>query len=159
MAGTGASRHGKGAVRHLGARRDRERPDAQITAHLRDSPRYDAPPVRPCGGSSMSRRRPGAVRADWADPRRLAALAGELRQQSTGQAGPRPGVHAESRPRDPTGRVLSAIKVTIRLTGSGTVRYFDTWTQLSAYLAGEDFDGIAGDVRSILISHRPGQKP
>jgi len=107
----------------------------------------------------MSRRRPGAVRADWADPRRLAALAGELRQQSTGQAGPRPGVHAESRPRDPTGRVLSAIKVTIRLTGSGTVRYFDTWTQLSAYLAGEDFDGIAGDVRSILISHRPGQKP
>ena len=107
----------------------------------------------------MSRRRPGAARADWADPRRLAALAGELRQQSTGQAGPRPGDHAGSRPRDHTGRVLSALKVTIRLSGSGTVRYFDTWTQLSAYLAGEDFGGIAGEVRSILISHRPGQKP
>jgi len=26
MASTGASRHGKGAVRHLGARRDREPP-------------------------------------------------------------------------------------------------------------------------------------
>jgi hypothetical protein len=55
--------------------------------------------------------------------------------------------------------VLSALKVTIRLSGSGTVRYFDTWTQLSAYLAGEDFDGIAPDVRSILISHRPAAKP
>ena len=107
----------------------------------------------------MSRRRPGAARADWADPRRLAALAGELRQQPTGQAGTRPGDHAESRPRDHTGRVLSAIKVTIRLSASGTVRYFDTWTQLSAFLSGEDFDGIAGDVRSILISHRPAPKP
>jgi len=107
----------------------------------------------------MSRRRPGAARSDWADPRRLAALAGELRQQPTGHAGPRPGDHAASRPRDHTGRVLSAIKVTIRLSSSGTVRYFDTWPQLSAYLAGEDFDGIAADVRSILISHRPGQKP
>ena len=107
----------------------------------------------------MSRQRPGAARADWADPRRLAALAGELRQQSPGHADPRPGDHAESRPRDHTGRVLSAIKVTIRLSGSGTVRYFDTWTQLSAFLAGEDFDGIAADVRSILISHRPAPKP
>jgi len=107
----------------------------------------------------VSRRRPGAARADWADPRRLAALAGELRQPSAGQAGSRPGAHTESRSRDHTGRVLSAIKVTIRLSGSGTVRYFDTWTQLSTYLAGEDFDGIAADVRSILISHRPGQKP
>lgn len=107
----------------------------------------------------MSRRRPGAARTDWADPRRLASLAGELRQKSAGHGGTRPGDHAESRPRDHTGRVLSALKVTIRLSGSGTVRYFDTWTQLSAYLAGEDFDGIAPDVRSILISHRPAPEP
>jgi hypothetical protein len=55
--------------------------------------------------------------------------------------------------------VLSAIKVTIRLSGGGTVRYFDSWRQLSAYLMGEDFTGIAGDVRSILINHRPDPKP
>jgi hypothetical protein len=51
--------------------------------------------------------------------------------------------------------VLSAIKVTIRVGGSGTVRYFDSWRELSAYLTGEDFGAIAGDVRSILINHRP----
>ena len=107
----------------------------------------------------MSRQRPGAARADWADPRRLAALAGELRAQTTGHGGTQQGKNAETRSRDHAGRVLSAIKVTIRLSSSGTVRYFDTWTQLSAYLAGKDFDGIADDVRSILISHRPGQKP
>jgi len=28
------------------------------------------------------------------------------------------------------------------------------WRQLSAYLDGEDFGGIADDARSILISHR-----
>jgi hypothetical protein len=107
----------------------------------------------------MSRQRPGAARADWADPRRLAALADELRAQATGHGGIRPGENAESRPRDHTGRVLSAIKVTIRLSGGGTVRYFDSWRQLSAYLMGEDFDGIAGDVRPILINHRPDPKP
>ena len=57
------------------------------------------------------------------------------------------------------GRVLSAIKVTIRLSSSGTVRYFDSWGQLSAYLTGEDFGSIAGDVRSMLINHRPDPKP
>jgi hypothetical protein len=103
----------------------------------------------------MSRQRPGVARADWADPRRLAALADELRTQTAGRGGTRPGKNADSRGRDHTGRVLSAIKVTIRLSGSGTVRYFDSWRQLSAYLMGEDFDGIAGDVRSILINHRP----
>jgi hypothetical protein len=51
--------------------------------------------------------------------------------------------------------VLSAIKVTIRVGGSGTVRYFDSWRELSVYLTGEDFGAIAGDVRSILINHRP----
>jgi hypothetical protein len=30
--------------------------------------------------------------------------------------------------------VLSAIKVTIRVGGSGTVRYFDSWRELSTYL-------------------------
>jgi hypothetical protein len=54
--------------------------------------------------------------------------------------------------------VLSAIKVTIRLGGSGTVRYFDTWKQLASYLGGEDFSGIAGNVRSIVINHRPDPK-
>ncbi len=103
----------------------------------------------------MSRRRPGAARADWADPRRLAALTNELRGQAADRRGARPGTDAESRSRDQTGRVLSAIKVTIRLNGSGTVRYFDSWKQLSAYLKGEDFGGIAGEVRSILINHRP----
>jgi hypothetical protein len=107
----------------------------------------------------MSRQRPGAARADWADPRRLAALAGELRTQATGHGGTGQDKNAETRPRDQAGRVLSAIKVTIRFSNSGTVRYFDTWRQLSAYLASEDFDGIADDVRSMLISHRPEQKP
>ena len=107
----------------------------------------------------MSRQRPGAPRADWADPRRLATLADELRARAGGHGGARPGGNADSRPRDHTGRVLSAIKVTIRLRGSGTVRYFDSWRQLAAYLMGEDFGGIAGDVRSILINHRPDPKP
>ena len=104
----------------------------------------------------MSRQRPGAARADWADPRRLADLADELRRaQAAGHPRVRPGSDAESRPRDRAGRVLSAIKVTIRLRGSGTVRYFDSWEQLAAYLTGEDFSGLAGGVRSIMISHRP----
>lgn len=107
----------------------------------------------------MSRKRPGAARADWADPRRLAALAGELRHEhAIGHPGVPPGSDTQVRPRDPTGRVLSAIKVTIRLSGSGTVRYFDSWNQLAVYLAGEDFGGIAGNVRSILINHRPDPK-
>jgi hypothetical protein len=98
----------------------------------------------------MSRERPGPARAEWADPRRLAALADELHR-----ARPRtPGRHAAA-PRDHTGRVLSALKVTIRLGGSGTVRYFDTWKQFASYLNGEDFTRIAGNVRSIVVSHRP----
>jgi hypothetical protein len=100
----------------------------------------------------MTRRRPGPARADWADPRRLAALTGELRHAQT--AG-RPGLSTESRSRDYTGRVLSALKVTIRLNGSGTVRYFDDWRQFADYLAGEDFGGIAGQVKSVAVSHRP----
>jgi hypothetical protein len=102
----------------------------------------------------VSRVRPGPARADWADPRRLTALADELHH-----ARPRPpsGRNA-SRPRDRTGRVLSALKVTIRLGGSGTVRYFDTWKQLASYLSGEDFRGIAANVRSIEISQRPNPK-
>lgn len=107
----------------------------------------------------MSRQRPGPARADWADPRRLASLAGELRHaQDTGHAGVRPGSDAKSRTREHTGRVLSAIKVTMRLGGSATVRYFDSWKQLAAYLTGEEFNGIARDVRSIAISHRPDPK-
>jgi hypothetical protein len=102
----------------------------------------------------MPRQRSGPSRADWADPRRLAALADELRH-----TGPRPRPsrwpHDRPRPRDETGRVLSALKVTIRLGGSGTVRYFDSWPQLASYLAGDDFGGIAGEVRSILVNHRP----
>jgi hypothetical protein len=86
------------------------------------------------------------------DPKRLAALAEELRRAQA--AGRRAGPRAGPRPRDRTGRVLSALKVTIRLTGSGTTRYFDTWTQLADYLTGEDFGGIAGKVRSVVISHR-----
>jgi hypothetical protein len=99
----------------------------------------------------MSRERPGPARADWADPRRLGALADELHR-----ARPRApsGRHA-ARPRDHSGRVLSALKVTIRLSGSGTVRYFDTWKQLASYLSGDDFKGIAGSVRSIEINQRP----
>jgi hypothetical protein len=54
--------------------------------------------------------------------------------------------------------VLSAIKVTIQLGGSGTVRYFDTWKQFANYLAGNDFGDIAGNVRSIVVSHRPAPK-
>jgi hypothetical protein len=100
----------------------------------------------------MSRERPGPARTDWADPRRLAALTDELRRART-MAGP--GSLAESRPRDQTGRVLSAIKATIRLDGSGTVRYFDSWRQLADYFTGEDFSGIAGQVKSVAISHRP----
>jgi hypothetical protein len=98
----------------------------------------------------VSRQRPGPSRADWADPTRLAALANELhaRGRPRPQAGP-------ARARDHTGRVLSAIKVTIRLSGTGTVRYFDSWKQLAGYLTGDDFAGIAGNVRSILINHRP----
>jgi hypothetical protein len=53
---------------------------------------------------------------------------------------------------------MSAIKVTIRLSGSATVRYFDTWKQLASYLTGDDFTGIAGNVRSIVVSHRPDPK-
>ncbi len=101
----------------------------------------------------MSRPRPGPARAGWAGPRRLAALAGELRRAQA--AGNRPDSRAEPRPRDQTGRVLSAIKVTIRLGSTGTVRYFDGWPQLAGYLAGEDFGGIAGQVKSVVISHRP----
>jgi hypothetical protein len=99
----------------------------------------------------VSRERPGPARADWADQRRLAALADELHR-----ARPRApsGRHA-SRPRDRSGRVLSALKVTIRLGGGGTVRYFDSWKQLVGYLNGEDFRGIAGSVRSMEISQRP----
>jgi hypothetical protein len=103
----------------------------------------------------MSRERPGPARADWANPRRLAALTDELRRARTMG---RPGWHAESRPRDQTGRVLSAIKVTIRLDGSGTVRYFDSWRQLADYFTGEDFGGIAGRVKSVVISHRPDRR-
>jgi len=103
----------------------------------------------------MSRQRPGPARADWADPRRLAALTGELRTQAADRDSRRPGRNADSRPRDDTGRVLSPLKVTIRLSSSGTVRYFDSWNQLSAFLTGEDFDAIAGDVRSVMINHRP----
>jgi hypothetical protein len=95
----------------------------------------------------MSRERRGPARADWADPRRLAALADELHRAPSGR-------HA-SRPRDHTGRVLSAIKVTIQLGGSGTVRYFDTWKQFASYLTGKDFGDIAGNVRSMVVSHRP----
>ncbi len=101
----------------------------------------------------MSRQRPGPARAGWADPRRLAAHADELRHAQA--AGHRPGPRAEPRPRDQAGRVLSAIKVTIRLGGTGTVRYFDSWRQLADYLTGEDFGGIADDVKSVVISHRP----
>jgi hypothetical protein len=102
----------------------------------------------------MTRERPGPARADWADPRRLAALADELHH-----ARPRaPSGKHTSRPRDRSGRVLSALKVTIRLGGSGTVRYFDTWKQLISYLSGEDFKGIAGHVRSIEINQRPSPK-
>jgi hypothetical protein len=105
----------------------------------------------------MSRERPGRPRADWADPRRLAALANELHHTS-GRPRPPSGPHADHRFRDPTGRVLSALKVTIRLRGSATVRYFDTWKQLAKYLGGEDFTAIAPTVRSIAISHRPDLK-
>jgi hypothetical protein len=102
----------------------------------------------------MSRERPGPARTDWADPRRLATLAEELHR-----AHPRaPSGQHPSRPRDHTGRVLSAIKVTIRLGGSGTVRYFDTWKQFANYLTGKDFGDIAGNVRSIVVSHRPDPK-
>jgi hypothetical protein len=97
----------------------------------------------------MPRQRSGPARADWADPRRLAALADELHH-----ARPRPPARGDRRSRDETGRVLSALKVTIRVGGSGTVRYFDTWDQLASYLSGEDFDGISGHVRSIVINHR-----
>ena len=104
----------------------------------------------------MSRQRPGPARADWADPKRLAALSHELRHTPTaGHPHIPAGPHAEPRPRDHTGRVMSAIKVTIRLSGSGTVRYFDNWKQLATYLTGEDFSDIADNVRSILINHRP----
>jgi hypothetical protein len=100
---------------------------------------------------AVSRERSGPARADWADPRRLADLAEELHH-----ARPRaPSARNASRPRDRSGRVLSALKVTIRLGGSGTVRYFDTWKQLTSYLSGEDFKGIAGRVRSIEINQRP----
>jgi hypothetical protein len=98
----------------------------------------------------MTRERPGPARADWADPSRLAALANELHK-----ARPPGGQHDDVRPRDHTGRVMSALKVTIRLGGSGTVRYFDTWKQLASYLTGKDFTGMAGEVRSIVINHRP----
>ena len=102
----------------------------------------------------MSRQRPGPARGDSADPRRLAALARELHH--TAASGRVPGgVHAEARARDHSGRVLSALKVTIQLRGSGTVRYFDHWHQLASYLTGDDFRDIAGQVRSIVISHRP----
>jgi hypothetical protein len=102
----------------------------------------------------MSRERPGPARAEWADPRRLAALADELHHARPHAPS---GRHA-SRPRDRSGRVLSALKVTIRLGGSGTVRYFDTWKQFANYLAGNDFGDIAGNVRSIVVSHRPAPK-
>jgi hypothetical protein len=105
----------------------------------------------------MSRERPGPSRADWADPRRLAALAHEL-QHAPGRPRPPSGTHADHRPRDHDGRVLSALKVTIRLRGTATVRYFDTWKQLSKYLAGEDFTAIADNVHSIAINHRPNLK-
>jgi hypothetical protein len=99
----------------------------------------------------MSRERPGPARADWADPRRLAALADELHRANPHA----PSVRHASTPRDHTGRVLSAIKVTIQLGGGGTVRYFDTWKQFASYLTGKDFGDIAGNVRSIVVSHRP----
>ncbi len=35
------------------------------------------------------------------------------------------------------------------------MRYFDSWRQLAGYLAGEDFGGIVGQVKSVVISHRP----
>jgi hypothetical protein len=101
----------------------------------------------------LSRERPGPARSDWADPRRLAALADELHGGR-----PAPRSYADHRPRDHTGRVLSALKVTIRLGGSATVRYFDTWKQLAKYLSGEDFTAIADNVHSIAISHRPDPK-
>jgi hypothetical protein len=102
----------------------------------------------------MSRERPGPSRADWADPRRLAALAHEL-HHAPGHPGAHPGAAADLRRRDHAGRVLSALKVTIRLRGTATVRHFDTWNQLASYLSSDDFTTIAPAIRSITIAHRP----